>query len=263
MDTVLEAIMDTVMASTLTIIGTTRMTIGMTTNSTTNQPTVLIAASPSVLTLYLTNGMKCFAVCTACTRVKVLTIKSIWNMKNNYYQKWETVMIKSKQGMAQPVDYADCFIDGKSFTDIDAVMEYGDAAYIIVEVKRAGYKMSYAQRLALDRLARDLGTLKPTILMLVEHEVLIGSSIPLVDSRVRWYQVHSPVAGQSTGRLWESSTRQGHPTIPNCGPMSMTCRPRGNVAPGTPLSGSALPTGPPGTVSWHPSRGISKSRWKQ
>ena len=54
-------------------------------------------------------------------------------------------------------------------TDIDAIIEYHDKGYIIIEVKLAGIDVQYGQYLALVRLCDDLQKNKPTILILARH----------------------------------------------------------------------------------------------
>ena len=57
-------------------------------------------------------------------------------------------------------------------TDIDGLIEYHNQAYVLLETKYKEAKTLYGQKLALERLTRDLNqTGKPTICIIAEHEV--------------------------------------------------------------------------------------------
>ena len=114
--------------------------------------------------------------------------------------------IKSQAAMRQLLDYAGAQVEGnKSFTDIDAVMEYSDKAYVITEVKRIGAKPPKGQILALTRMARDLGKVKPVLLVLAEHDVPVEQNVMLADCRVRWYMQYLPGQPVPTKKTWQKS----------------------------------------------------------
>ena len=102
-------------------------------------------------------------------------------------------VINSERNMSQLLDF-DGAVIGKnlSFTDIDAVMEYKNKAYVIVEVKHKQGGMSKGQQIALARMAHDLGAIKPTLLILAEHETPVDENVLLKDCRVRWMMTHRP-----------------------------------------------------------------------
>lgn len=85
------------------------------------------------------------------------------NTKNNIYHL---------ERLSQPIEFKGMDIGPKMFpSDIDACIEYKDKAYIIYELKYNGKQMSKGQQIMLERITRDLGRLKPTLTLLVGHDV--------------------------------------------------------------------------------------------
>lgn len=57
-------------------------------------------------------------------------------------------------------------------TDVDALIEYRDKAYILCEVKYRGKDVPYGQKLALERMVDDLAiTGKKTIAIIGDHNI--------------------------------------------------------------------------------------------
>ena len=74
-------------------------------------------------------------------------------------------------------------------TDIDAVIEYQDKAYIFIEIKYKDKDLPYGQRLALERLANDtIKAGKKSIVLVAEHEVEnTHQSVDTAQCRIRKY----------------------------------------------------------------------------
>ncbi len=72
-------------------------------------------------------------------------------------------------------------------TDIDGVIEYKDRATVFIEVKYAGARLPFGQRLALQRLVNDVAAAgKRAIAIVADHDVHdTGDSIPVADCKVR------------------------------------------------------------------------------
>jgi len=118
--------------------------------------------------------------------------------------------IRNRKYMSQLVDFEGAVIEGdKSFTDIDAVMEYDDKAYVICEVKYKDGRPTKGQMLALTRMARDLGSVKPVLLILAEHNTRAPGAIKLADCRVRWYMLYMP-GKPPTRKMWQKVGKQGN-----------------------------------------------------
>lgn len=79
--------------------------------------------------------------------------------------------IKHINRIRQPISFEGINF-GKMFpSDVDAMIEYRNKAYVIVEVKGEGAKVSAGQRIMLERLAIDTGANKDSIVLVVEHNV--------------------------------------------------------------------------------------------
>lgn len=84
-------------------------------------------------------------------------------IKNPYYAK-------------QLIDFQGLGLDGGIYpTDIDAIIEYHDSEYILLEVKFERSKVPYGQRLAIQRMVDDFTKVgKRAIAIVAEH----GASDP-------------------------------------------------------------------------------------
>lgn len=73
-------------------------------------------------------------------------------------------------------------------TDIDALIEYKNEAYVFIEAKSNGAEMSFGQKLALERLCDDLQRIKPTLLVLVTHNTPSNQEIDFAQAKVSKYR---------------------------------------------------------------------------
>jgi hypothetical protein len=75
--------------------------------------------------------------------------------------------------MGQLIDFKGLALDGGIYpTDIDALIEYHDQLYIILEVKHHLAKVPYGQRLALQRMVDDFTKAgKEAVVIVCEHKV--------------------------------------------------------------------------------------------
>lgn len=73
-------------------------------------------------------------------------------------------------------------------TDIDALIEYQDKAYIFIEAKLNGAEMPHGQKLALERLCDDLQKIKPTLLILITHNTPYNQEIDFAKALVKKYR---------------------------------------------------------------------------
>lgn len=72
--------------------------------------------------------------------------------------------------LSQPISFEGLNLSDKMFpTDIDAMIEYKNKAYIFIEVKYRDKEMSTGQRIAIERLVNDTGKNKWAIALLVNH----------------------------------------------------------------------------------------------
>lgn len=85
----------------------------------------------------------------------------------------ENSRIRNPQRAKQLIDFQGLSLDDNIYpTDIDGLIEYHDSEYIIFEIKYDGAKVSKGQRLALERMARDLTKAgKQTAVFVCEHHV--------------------------------------------------------------------------------------------
>lgn len=73
----------------------------------------------------------------------------------------------------QLIRFDDMHIDKRGFTDIDAVMEWRDRAWLIFEVKTFGKDVPLGQRIALERFVKDASACgKYAVAAVVEHNVV-------------------------------------------------------------------------------------------
>lgn len=73
---------------------------------------------------------------------------------------------------SQIIDFSGLKYKTVSFTDIDALMEYKNRAYIIVEVKYLDKELPFGQQLAIERMVQDAARNgKHAIAIVAEHDV--------------------------------------------------------------------------------------------
>lgn len=78
-------------------------------------------------------------------------------------------VVAHRERNLQVRDYSGLLYGKITPTDIDAIIEYNNRGYIIIETKYGDTEMPFGQRLALERLCDDLHCRKPTILILTSH----------------------------------------------------------------------------------------------
>lgn len=85
--------------------------------------------------------------------------------------KTEESRIKNPFYASQLIDFKGLGLDGGIYpTDIDALIEYHDLEYIVLEVKYEKAKVPYGQRLALQRMIDDFTRAgKRAIALVAEH----------------------------------------------------------------------------------------------
>ena len=74
-------------------------------------------------------------------------------------------------------------------TDVDALIEYKDIAYIIIETKYGDVEIPRGQMLAFERLCDDLQNFKQTIFIISRHNYPIGTDIDLAKTVVEKYRL--------------------------------------------------------------------------
>ena len=102
-------------------------------------------------------------------------------------------MLESSYTQRGAIEHRDCASQIRDFTgllfgnitptDIDALIEYKNKAFIFIEAKYMDAKMPYGQRLALERLCNSLD--KPSMLLVTEHYT--KGDIDFANSTVREY----------------------------------------------------------------------------
>lgn len=76
-------------------------------------------------------------------------------------------------------------------TDIDAMMEYHNKAYVLIEAKHVNAPpIPYGQKLAYERMADDLATHKPTLLIFCKHSYPVDVPIDFAECDVESYRIN-------------------------------------------------------------------------
>jgi len=73
-------------------------------------------------------------------------------------------------------------------TDLDAMIEYKDSGWVLIEVKADENEMPFGQKLALERLCDDLEKTKPTLLIVAKHHNSIDEDIDFAGATVTAYR---------------------------------------------------------------------------
>lgn len=73
-------------------------------------------------------------------------------------------------------------------TDIDALIEYKDKKYVLIEAKFGDTQVPFGQNLALERLCDDLQKIKPTLLIIARHNFGVDMEIDFSICRVDKYR---------------------------------------------------------------------------
>lgn len=89
--------------------------------------------------------------------------------------------------LTQPISFQGLDLGPLMFpTDIDACIEWKNKAYIFFELKTNDKPLSTGQRIALERLTKDIGQHKYVITLVCEHKVdYTGKAVVLADTIVR------------------------------------------------------------------------------
>lgn len=90
--------------------------------------------------------------------------------------KWHT-----PQRAAQARDYSGLLYGAITPTDLDGLLDFHNAFWVLFELKLAGTPLPYGQRLALQRLCRDLARVKPAYVLVAEHETRAEQPIQAAD----------------------------------------------------------------------------------
>lgn len=100
---------------------------------------------------------------------------------------------------AQERDYSGLrFERGITPSDIDAVIDFNNRLWILIEMKVAGVPLPAGQRLMLARLCESLSRITPTFLLIAEHNT--PASRP-IDAGALW------VMEMYDGSHWRQATR--------------------------------------------------------
>jgi len=88
----------------------------------------------------------------------------------------------------QPRDFTGLRYGNITPTDVDALIEYKDKCYIFIEAKTTGVNMPFGQKMALERLCDDLSKVKPTLLIVINHNTPPDKEINFANSVVERYR---------------------------------------------------------------------------
>jgi hypothetical protein len=102
-------------------------------------------------------------------------------------------------------DFSGMRYGSKTPTDIDGLIEDSELCYVFFETKCKGTDLPEGQEKALVRLCDDLGTIKPTLLLVSEHETKPEEKIDVANTVVVKYRFerewHFPSTPFTTRRL--------------------------------------------------------------
>jgi hypothetical protein len=113
--------------------------------------------------------------------------------------------IQNQDRARQLRDFGGMKYGTKSPTDIDGLIEDSEKCYVFFETKCKGTELPDGQEKALVRLCDDLGEIKPTLLLVSEHETQPEEVIDVASTIVVKYRFerewHFPKAPLTTRRL--------------------------------------------------------------
>lgn len=95
-------------------------------------------------------------------------------------------------------------------TDIDAVIDFGNRAFVFIEAKWKNGRMPYGQKLALERLCDAVEQSgRRALLVVISHDVPVTEQIPFATCRVetyrsrgQWYTPRHPTALRKLIVMW-------------------------------------------------------------
>lgn len=96
--------------------------------------------------------------------------------------------IYNEERARQIRDFSGLRYGTKTPTDIDGLIEDSEKCYVFLEAKCKGTELPEGQEKALVRLCDDLQTVKPTLLVISEHETKPDESIPMAETVVIKYR---------------------------------------------------------------------------
>lgn len=100
----------------------------------------------------------------------------------------EESRIRNPYYARQLIDFQGLGLDGGVYpTDIDAIIEYHDTEYIVVEIKHKRGSVPYSQRLAIQRMVDDFTKIGKRAIALIAEHTSTDPRIPVIaaDCRVR------------------------------------------------------------------------------
>lgn len=111
-------------------------------------------------------------------------------------------VFNSRENAKQLIVFNGMTFGNVSPTDVDALIEYRDKAYIIFECKYRDAELPLGQKLALTRMVDALQQAgKESVLMICEHAVAAKDDVVLGDTRVRciyYRKQYHPMPPQTT-----------------------------------------------------------------
>lgn len=117
-------------------------------------------------------------------------------IRNPYYAK-------------QLIDFQGMEIDGGIYpTDIDALIEYHDMEYIVLEVKFDKTKVPFGQRLAIQRMVDDFTKAGKRAIALVAEHYSSDPRIPVIAANCRVRELYYGEEGEWRAPTHELSVRE-------------------------------------------------------
>ncbi len=99
-------------------------------------------------------------------------------------------MFHSRERAKQLIDFSGLRFGKLMLTDIDAIFDYKNKGWLIIEVKTKGERLSLGQKIAIERMTDELGRSKPALAMVVEHETSTDTDVDLATCLVTSVRVN-------------------------------------------------------------------------
>lgn len=123
--------------------------------------------------------------------------------------------VRATTHATQPRDFTGLAFGAITPTDVDAVIEYQDRAFVFIEAKYRDASLPRGQELALERLCDTCTSAgKPTLCVVARHETPSPAAIPFASAVVDRYRIdfqwHRPRREAATVRQivdWFRTTR--------------------------------------------------------
>lgn len=99
--------------------------------------------------------------------------------------------IRNRTYANQLRDFSGLVFGRISPTDIDGFIDFGNKAFVIIEMKHVGAELPVGQRLALERLSDAVNRALPCMIIVAEHDTegdidVANSSVALIRYRQGW-----------------------------------------------------------------------------